>query len=169
MSEGSAGIRPTRLGPTIRLSSYLQSNDLSGEKFQLEEGFEFEGEGKLLGHQIAVQKDQFLIELSWRLEPTQSCKRVVRVVNRNDDTREKIWHLPPNHELSRDADDNGLVHEKIAIPFSMIPAELDPDEVYFELYFSGDNHDRPGLLNHENRSNMLLFSLKETRSQYQTG
>ena len=135
------------------------------DKFQAEEGFEFEGEAKLLRHQVTKQKNRYLIELFWRVEDTQHYKRVIRIVKRNDDVREKIWHLPPNLNLSQDADANRYVHEKVAIPFSSLPEDIDPDEIFFELYFAKDNQSRPRLLNYRNHPNMLVFALTETGQQ----
>lgn len=134
----------------------------SQDKFQREEGFEFAGEAKLLRHRVSKQRQQYLIEFFWRVETTQRCKRVVRIVKRTDKVRELIWHLPPNLNLGKSADADGNVHESIVIPRSMLPDDFDPDEIFFELYFSNDDQARPKLINYRNHPNMLVFALKET-------
>ena len=134
-------------------------------KFQSEEGFEFEGEAKLLRHHVSRQEQGHVIELFWRVENAQSRKRVIRIANRTGDERKIVWHLPPNRNLSGDADANGYVHEQVVIPCESLPTDIDPEDLFFELYFADEQQSCARLLNYRNHPNMLVFALRETGRQ----
>lgn len=140
-----------------------QETNVTGreEKFQ-REGFIFEDQARLHRYQVRRDPKRFIIDLFWKIESTQSCKRVIRIVQKNSSGRNVIWHLPPEFELKEKANDDGFLHEKVSIPLAKIPQDIDPSEVFFELYFANKDTARPGLVNYFNHQNMLMFALKET-------
>lgn len=131
------------------------------EKFQ-REGFIFEDQARLHRYQVRRESNRYIIDLFWKIESTQTCKRVIRIIQKNAEGRELIWHMPPEFELQEKANKDGLLHEKISVPFTKLPTDVDPAEVFFELYFANKDTARPKLVNYFNHQNMLMFALKET-------
>ena len=126
-------------------------------KFQLERGFTFEKEAKLLRHNISRTSEGYFIELLWRTFPEQFRRRVIRIIRKTDSGFDPIWHMPPKQGLKDNADGNGIVSELVHIPFAKLPADADLNAVFHELYFSDPTHKRALLTDYLAHDNMLVF------------
>jgi len=135
--------------------AYVQGSE---EKFQLEAGFTFENEAKLLKQTITRRSDRFVIELKWRVHASQSRKRVIQIVRKRGSDFEIIWHLPPRVGLIEDCDSDMLVRESVDIPFSRMPPDIDLDDVYQHLYFADEIQKRALLTDYLAHDNMLVFA-----------
>ncbi len=126
-------------------------------KFRSEAGYTFENEAKLLYHSITRRADRFVIELKWRVHDKQFRKRVIRVIRKVAAGFEAIWHLPPRYGLIDGCDEDMIVRETIDIPCSRMPADVDLDDVYHELFFTDQAQKRAKLTDYFAHENMLVF------------
>ncbi|MEM9411991.1 MAG: sulfotransferase family 2 domain-containing protein [Planctomycetota bacterium] len=131
-------------------------------KFQIEQGYQFKDEAKLLKHSVNRTRDGFLIDLTWRLEPRHSCKRVIRVMQKKAECLELLWHAPPKLKLARSESDLPIVNDAFFIPANKIPAGTNERDLYFEIYFCDDFARRVRLTNYVAHQNMLLFPFGTT-------
>ena len=137
---------------------WLQTHVAGKEsRYQLEPGFTFSGEAKLLNHSLTRTDRGFEIDLNWRLDAHHHRKRVVRIIARNNNGFELIWHLPPKLNLSEPVQSGQIINDQISIPFDRLPANINLVNVYHELYFSDNDMVRAPLVDYAAHDNMLLF------------
>ena len=128
------------------------------QKYQMEAGFTFENEAKLLKQSVSRQSDRFVIELRWRVHENQSRKRVIQILRRRDKEFEIVWHLPPRFGLIENCDEHMIVEETVDIPFSRMPEDADLNDIYHCLYFADKGRKRALLTDYLAHDNMLVFA-----------
>lgn len=148
-----------RFGYCQTYNDWLQANFVGREsKYQLEPGFTFENEAKLLKHSISKTDQGFTIKMKWRVDKRHHRKRVVRVVNKEQSDFNLIWHLPPKLKLTLpDSSVDRIVEDSVTIPFEKLPPDTDLTHVYHQLYFSDQDAVRALLTDYSGHDNMLLF------------
>ena len=146
------------------------SVNVSGKenRFQMEAGFTFENEAKLLRHQVSVTAAGFLLEMTWRVDPRQQRKRVVRVGLQRKLEFELLWHLPPKWDLRSQCDEEGILREQLVIPFGKLPHPLPIEDMYHQLYFAAPKSNRALLLDYQGHDNMLLMPFGHLQNSFAT-
>lgn len=124
--------------------------------FQLEAGFTFENEAKLLEHQVTSAPSGLEIHLTWRLHPQHSRKRVIRVGIPRGQDFEKLFQRAPT-DLATDGQNDEIVSERIRVPLDQFPQPVDLRQVYCQLYFTDNNRGRALLTDYFGHDNMLLL------------
>lgn len=131
-------------------------------RFQIEPGFTFEGEAKLLKHRIWQAQDGFRIDLQWRPDQTPTSRqRAIRIGMQKGNDFDVLMHLPLK-AITREEAINGMVNESILAPFHHFPENVDLKDVYHQLYFT-DGSSRAMLLDYADHDNMLLFPFGHLR------
>ncbi|MEM7456660.1 MAG: sulfotransferase family 2 domain-containing protein [Planctomycetota bacterium] len=108
----------------------------AGTGFQVEQGFVFEEEARLLRHKVVRRPDHVELQLDWRLLETQARWRLIRLVEVDAaGQRSLIKRYQPLREIGDLADSDGFVQERIKISLSEIPQDVDPGDVGIEISF----------------------------------
>ena len=126
-------------------------------KYQLEPGYTFENQAKLVSKVVESHAGHFEIHLRWRVMERMTHRRVIRLLFRVESKVEVFDHLPPLENLASLADANGFVDETIVVPHENIPVGVRPEDLFFEVYFTHEDHKRAPVVDYMGHNNMVLF------------
>ena len=133
------------------------------DKYQLEPGFTFQNEAKLIGHRISTSPRGYEIALDWRVDAHHRRKRMIRVGVQKGRQFRELFRVPANpnlHGCIKNGD--GIAKETVCIPFENVPANVDLKDVYHQLFFTQEK-DRASLVGYAGHNNMLLLPFGHLR------
>jgi len=149
-----------RFGYASDYSDWLeQSAQRKPGAFDLEPGFEFVNEAKLLNYSVKCVNQRYVIDLHWRLAREPRRARYLRVVlNTGTAQRYVLFHLRKNTQLTDQMDSQREVQERVVFKMERIPVEYRREPLFFELYFWWPEIKTADLVG-AGRNNKLLIAL----------
>ena len=133
----------------------------SSDSYSNNPGYEFRGEATLLDYTIARKRWRFEIELLWRVAPTQTRCRHIRVVRflPGKARPDVLFYLRANVELVTQTDQDGMLLERVVFPHERVPEALRGEELFLEVYFWDDKQLVAELVNARVGYKKLLIAL----------
>ncbi len=114
---------------------YAQFVDPFPESYCSEMGFEFEDEAKLLDYSVNLRNGHYTIELHWRIAPTQTRDRHIRIIRNTELGRRELFHLRANKDMRSECDENMEFRETLVFKQDRLPACISSNDLYIEVYF----------------------------------
>ena len=134
-----------------------------GTAFQTEEGFEFENEAKLLQYEINSIPGGFSVELTWRVHPNHSRKRVIRVLNRMGNDQTILDRIPVIEDLNSICGKDGVGRESFIIDLAKLEGEYETSQLCIDVYFWAPEIKKTRVLNFP-RATRIVLPLNEAKS-----